>query len=265
MRNRVFLLLLVLVIVLSLVLVLIFRREPQSEAVQASLAEGLAFLEAQEQNDPAEVEDVLKEYRRLQLAAERQARIEELMNGETDVWSQFEDYAILGDSRAVGFWYYDFLPESRVISAGGATILNVAEWTPQLVTLNPAYVFLCFGLNDVSIGYWDSPEDYVTSYQKVLTQLQQDLPDARIFVSSILPARDAAFETDSSWQEIPVYSEAVRELCESMDIPFIDNDGISETYAHLWDPVDGIHLMKAFYPYWGANMLMAIYDDAAEE
>ena len=176
----------------------------------------------------------------------------------------FQDYVLLGDSRAVGFYYYDFLDKSRVLADGGNTIRNVTDHMEEIRSLNPSCIFLCYGLNDVSIGYWDTPESYAAEFLKVVRSLQELLPDAKIVISSILPARDPAFERASKWREIPDYSAAVERMCQENGIAFADNDKISEEHADLWGP-DGIHLQTSFYHYWGSNLLIAILETQSAE
>ncbi len=227
-------------------------------AGSGDLEPGLAYLQRLEDRQPQEVEAVLKQQRQEKLQAQREAMLDELMNGDVDVWSLFEDYALLGDSRAVGFWYFDYLPQERVLSEGGATIRTVSKWMEELKALNPSHIFLCFGLNDVSIGYWDTPEEYTAEYLEVIKNLQTELPNATVYVSSILPARDPAFNRASAWRRIPEFSRAVGQMCQENGIPFADNDAISEQWPEYWDP-DGIHVRPAFYPYWAKNLLRAMY------
>lgn len=252
----------------ALALLLIFlgvrlHRSSQTRAARAAaLQEGVAYLQTLEQADPAEVEDAIKAIHQRELEAQRAERLRQMTSGELDVWTLFEDYVLLGDSRAVGFSYYGFLPSARVLAEGGATIRNVDEHMAELRALNPAYIFLCYGLNDVSIGYWTTPEAYAAAFRQTLEKLQTALPNATVCISSILPARDPAFEKDADWYNIPQYSAAVKAVCAELNVPFADNDAISAEYAELWD-VDGIHLRKEFYRYWAANLMTAVYTEDA--
>ena len=224
-----------------------------------AVTEGVNYLRALESEDPETVENILKEYRQAEIDARREEMIGEILEGDVDVWSLFEDYAILGDSRAVGFYYYDFLPHERVLAGGGETIRNIEDHMEDLQALNPSSIFLCFGLNDTSIGYWDTPEEYAEEYLETLEWMHEELPDTTVYVSSILPAHDPAFERSSKWYNIPDFSAAVGEMCEENGIPFVDNDEIADEYYDLWDP-DGIHLRKSFYQYWGANLMISFYE-----
>lgn len=175
----------------------------------------------------------------------------------------FDSYVILGDSRAVGFYYFDFLEKSRVLADGGNTIRDVAAHMDDIRALQPDYVYLCYGLNDISIGYWDTKEEYVAELLQVVADLKEALPGVTVVVSSILPAQDPAFEKSSKWRNIPEWSEAVGAACAENGIPFADNTEICQTYADLWQP-DGIHVRPEFYPYWAANLILAGLDGPAE-
>ncbi len=225
---------------------------------------GVAYIQAMEAKSADTVVAEIKTLHREKLEELKEERLQELEEDPDSVWSMFEDYVILGDSRAVGFWYYCFLPQSRVLAEGGATIRSLEEHITDLVELQPDMIFCCYGLNDVSIGYWNTPEEYVEEYAQVIAEIWEELPNVTIYISSILPARDPAFETSSKWRNIPEYSEAVREMCEELGCIYIDNDEISETYASLWD-IDGIHVQKSFYCHWAANMIVAVYSSQLEQ
>lgn len=224
--------------------------------------EGITYLESLETKNPAVIDEVLAANRKKRMEVERDIILQKLLSDETDVWSMFHDYVILGDSRAVGFYYYDFLEKSRVLADGGDTIRRVAEHMDEIKALNPSYIFLCYGLNDVSIGYWNSPEEYTEEFMEVCNSLKQAVPGARIIVSSILPARDPAFDLSSLWREIPTYSDTVQQACEENDILFVDNSQTCEDHADLWD-IDGIHVRREFYSYWARNLIVAVIEDEA--
>ncbi len=215
-----------------------------------TLEEGRSYITQLEQRDVSEVKSQISEYRK----AERRKLLEE---GKLSVWDMFEDYVVLGDSRAVGFYYHGFLEESRTLAFGGATIRDVETYMDQIKALNPRYIFLCYGLNDVSIGYWDTPEEYTAEFVTVMDSLQAALPEAQIYISSILIARDPAFETSEKWRNIPEFNEALKAMAQEHGYNYVDNTDLCEQYADLWDE-DGIHVKKEFYPYWGANLIAEV-------
>ncbi len=228
--------------------------QPQSDA-----SAGVAYLSSLEQKSAGDVDQILKEQRLQEVQLLREERLNQLESGDLSVWTLFEDYVLLGDSRAVGYSFYEFLPESRVLAEGGATIRDLQAHIPDLVSLNPANIYLCYGLNDVSIGYWETPEEYTAEFQQILAQLHASLPQATVYISSILPARDPAFDTEPLWREIPSFSAAVGQMCQALDYCcFVDCDSIAASYADLWD-IDGIHVQRDFYPHWAASLITETY------
>ena len=263
-KNLRFPIILAAVVILAVVILTSTVSGQRSKADQAAVAPGIAYLEAQEAKDPAQVDEILRARREEQLKQERAQLLEELSSGEKDVWSMFEDYVLLGDSRAVGFYYYDFLSESRVLAEGGDTIRKVADHLEDIRALNPSYVYLCYGINDVSIGFWDTPEEYAAEMVEVVHSINEVVPHAKVVVSSIFPATDPAFDLSSKWREIPDYSAAVGAACQENGIIFVNNDEIAAEHMDWFQP-DGIHLMTYFYPLWAANLIMGVLEAGDNE
>ena len=220
-------------------------------------AEGIAYLEALEKQDPSAVMQIRKDIYQAELAAKRDQLLLQLENGTIDPFSMFKDYVLLGDSRAVGYWYRNYLDKSRVLADGGHTIRDLAGYVDTIVQMNPSQIFLCYGLNDSSIGYWDNAQEYVAEYIQTVKSIQEKLPDATIVVSSILPAKDPAFQKSSKWRSIPEWSAALEKACKENGILFANCDELAVTHANLWDP-DGIHFRKEFYPHWARYLVAAL-------
>lgn len=243
------------VAVIALVLILFISSLSNKEQEVSDIQAGISFLQSLENKDPEAVMEVRRGYDQAKLNAKREQMIRELTNGTVDPFSYFTDYVVMGDSRAVGFWYRDFLERGRVLADGGHTIRNIEKQLDTLVSLNPSMIYLCYGLNDTSIGYWDTAESYVAEYVQMVKTIQAKLPNATIVVSSILPARDPAFQQSSKWYNIPDWSAALEKACESNGILFANCDSLAEDFPNLWDP-DGIHFREEFYPYWASALLL---------
>lgn len=255
------------VLVLAIIIGLaVFLGKGGKESAEASaIREGLDFLTQQEQKNPEVVRQTRKALFDRRMQAQKEEMIATLTNGEEDPFSLFRDFALLGDSRGVGFWFWDFLPEDRVLADGGHTIRMIPEHQEKLLQMQPAYIFLCYGLNDSSIGYWESGEEYAAEYVQTVQNLQELLPECTIVVSSTLPAQDPAFDVSSSWYNIPDWNISLKEACEEAGILFADCSWIYEQYSDLWD-TDGIHFKQALYPYWGAELIItALYGGALNE
>lgn len=240
----------VLVIVIIVLLIFFFSGSPASTA---GIDDGINYIKNLEKTDILPIEKQIKQIK----AAERKAAME---NGEVDVWKQFDDSAILGDSRAVGFYFYKFLDQSRVMAEAGATLRNIPGYLDQLKTLNPSTVFLCFGINDISIGFWPTVEDYIAELDTVIAQIQEALPEAKVFVNSIIPAIDPAFQKSEKWREIPSWNESIRAHCEENNILYVDITDTVNAHTDLYD-IDGIHMKITFYDFWAIDMITEVYEN----
>ena len=249
-------------VVLIAALMLMLGGKGNKAKTDEEINEGLAYLQSLEEKDPAAVQQVRREIHQRQLDAQRDELLEKLTSGNMDPFSLFKDFVIMGDSRAVGYWYRDFVDKSRVLADGGHTIRNITEQMDTLVSLNPSTIYLCYGLNDCSIGYWDTATSYVEEYMRTVKEIQAKLPDATIVVSSILPAKDPAFEKSAKWRNIPEWSAALEQACKQNGILFANCDKLAEDHPNLWDP-DGIHFREEFYPYWASNLVVATLMEGA--
>ena len=259
-----------------LVVVLFFGRVATGRSLPAGAEEALSSLNA---NDRSGVEELIGKRDEERDRAEESRRVEEensrrmqeaeegfnqsgwhsseqkeIGNNDPKVWSKFRNYAVLGDSRAVGFSYYHFLEDRRVLASGGNSIRNIPDRFEALEALQPDYVIFCYGLNDAGLGFWKDGETYAKEYMDVIEQLREILPNAKFIVSSTLPVTDEALSYSPSWKRIELYNAALAVYCPQHNVTFVNNDGIAAQYIDtLWQQ-DGIHLQPEFYNYW-ANKL----------
>lgn len=246
-RNMRLVILSAAVILLGVSIVVVKNFLPQEDM---RVKEGVDYLKTLEAKDMQAVEKEVKQVKKEALA-------EAMANGTVPVWAQFSDYVIFGDSRTVGFSYHEFLEKERILADGGLTIADIPDYMDKMKTLNPSYLFLCTGLNDVSIGYWETPEAYVDAYEEQIQALKKALPDTEIYINSIFPAQDPAFNKSSAWRNIPDYNVVIKAWCEEKGYHYIDNTEVFEEHKDLYD-IDGIHFRKEFYEFWAMNILTEV-------
>lgn len=226
------------------------------------VTKGVNYLKNMEARKTSEVDQILQQQKAKKAEKQKTEMLQKLSDGTIDVWSLFKDAAVMGDSRAVGYSYYKYLPESKCFAKAGATIRNIHEYTDQLKKLNPSLVFFCYGLNDIGIGFWKTPEAYAKEYKEVLDTLHKELPNTKFFVSSTLPAQKKGLRRSARYKYIPQYSKAVGEMCEKAGYGYVDCTDVVEAHKDLYD-LDGIHLQKPFYPYWAAALMTEYYQTAS--
>lgn len=239
-------------------------------------AQGIAYLESLEARDPAAVDQVLRQRRLEELESQRAELLRQVKAGETDPFTLFQDAVILGDSRSVGFFYYGFVDDSRDLTGTGDTILDLPGKLDALEAMNPRYIYLCYGLNDLKIGHWASVDAHITDYIDRINRIRQRLPEAVVIVSSVLPYVDQSAGSDDPnavkpanklteaevrrLGNIPQWNAAMAEACREFGLIFVDNSAICDEHQNLWEP-DGIHVKKSFYPYWGKNLVVAALEE----
>lgn len=234
---------------------------PQEPAAADS---GVTYLQSLEQRDPGQVDQLLKDQRQQEFQQRRDERLRQLESGQLSVWSLFEDYVLLGDSRAEGFTFYEYLSEDRCMAEMGAHIDSVETHLDQITALNPSMVFLCFGINDLLMGVWSTAEDYAAAYEQVIHDIRQQCPEASIYINSIIPALEWTSSYSQTSGIIPDYNAALKALCDRTDrCYFIDNDAIAQAHTDLYES-DGLHFVSGFYPIWATNMIMEVYDSEFE-
>lgn len=223
---------------------------------KADTSAGLAYMDTLAQRSPEEVDTILRE--RHPSILEGWDDISDI-NGD-NVWQVFKEYVILGDSRAVGFYYYGFLSEDRVMAEASTTINKIDELAPRVEALQPRYIFIAYGVNDVGLGLWPTPQDYADDTIRKIEMLKEKIPDAQFVVSSILPVQGSALDKNPAWYNIPDYNNALAETCEANKVIFADNSQIVQEHADLYD-ADKIHMQRDFYQYWGKNLIEAVYNN----
>ncbi|MBQ0000302.1 MAG: hypothetical protein KBT01_02020 [Clostridiales bacterium] len=254
------------VIVILVLILLLFRKKPektsdaavetQTETVEktiqwgkvsAGVQEGLDYLDLLEAKDPGEAVKAISDL-------EKRRFRDKLMENPNSVWSAFDDSVIVGDSRVVGFWFWEFLPESRAVSEGGAMVADMPNFIDRIASMDPANVFLAFGLNDYGCGEWPDPEEYTKVFVDNVQIIKDRLPEAKIFVNSTFPAVGIGLSASPQYPYIGNYNTALKAMCEREGYVFIDNDQIAAENESLYDD-DGLHFQKELYSIWAIHML----------
>ena len=237
------------IIIITVVIIVFIYKDQKQEKNKEKVAQGIRYLESLEQQNVAEINETIKAIRvrhSLDLAD----------TDESVVWGAFENCAIMGDSRAVGFSFYEFLPEDWVIAESGSTVRDVSEHLEQLKRLDPVRVFLCFGINDIACGLWPEPADYAAECAAQIRAVAGALPGTEIYLNSILPPGAAAMWNES-YARLGEYNDALKAMTEQNGFRYIDNTYVAEEHQNLYQD-DGLHLQPDFYKYWAANMLTEV-------
>lgn len=186
-------------------------------------------------------------------AKERQ---EALANGTMDVFGLFQDYVFFGDSRVYGFASFGLLDSSRVLASAGDNVSYVENYLDRVRNLMPSNVYLAYGINDMGMDL-NGTYGYANIYKESVNKILEIVPDAHIYVCSIIPCGPAAVASSPAWADYPTYNEELQKMCEETGWTYIDctslaDDGNADIYSD-----EGVHFVKSFYTTWAETIMVA--------
>lgn len=234
------------ILIIALVVGIVFWRKSVKE--REKIQEGIAYLKSLEDKDAAEINTEVKKIKKEQ-------NKEYMDKNDEAIWTGFEDAVIMGDSRAVGFSYYDFMSAEQVFAEKGALITSVKEKVEAVKAVNPGQIYICFGLNDLQSGQWPTASSYSEQCAEIIELLKDALPQCDVYLNSILPVTEATKSADPIYSSITEYNDSMKKMCEEKGYNFIDNTKMAQEHMDLYE-TDGLHLQSGFYTYWATNMLL---------
>lgn len=156
-------------------------------------AEGVAYIKAQESIKTDKLKKKMVKKKKVEL-------MEAVENGKVDVFSLFYDYVLLGDSRVKGYTTYQFLQASNCLSGSGYSILDVDKFLDQIKLIKPSRVYLSFGVNDMGFKLDNTDEgSYGQLYEKQVNKILEIVPNADIYVNSIIPVTPETLVKTPNW------------------------------------------------------------------
>lgn len=167
---------------------------------------------------------------------------------EENFAAAFQNSVVVGDSITEGVAAYQVLPEANVVYERGANMEHVDPLIQSTIAKAPTNIFLSFGINDLVI-YGSNSDPYIEAYQEAVKTLQSSLPDAKIYVNSIVPMAENAIAKQSSLQYYSQYNTELQKMCQELDVTFVDVTDILTQQPELHEP-DGIHVSRQYYILW---------------
>lgn len=188
-------------------------------------------------------------------------RKQAIEDGKLDVYSLFEDYVFLGDSRVMGYKNYNLLDSTRVMADTGANIQFVDQHLDEIKNLQPSCVILSYGVNDMGLDLNSSEGGYGALYEKEVNKILEVDPDAKIYVCSIIPCTPATLEESPRWANTSKYNAQLKKICKKNNWTYIDCTSLADGGNAAIYQDDGIHFLSTFYKDWANTITSAIMED----
>lgn len=140
----------------------------------------------------------------------------------------------------------------------------------QIFDLEPSAIFINIGTNDIgdsSKSFSEALSHMLENYEKILRQIKDRLPAAKVFTMAYYPVCTAGRENDPAFinrnnRNLPLANRAVKDLAEKTGYCYIDvNDGLTGENGMLKEEltIDGIHMYPAGYRIVWNNMKPYLY------
>ena len=226
------------------------------------VTEGIQYIKSMENADLASVEKEVDQVRQSLFFEELDERIEE----DPDyVWTALDQIGtvMMGDSRTVPYATYGFMDESRVLAEGGKTIWGMEDHFEELWAIHPNLVVLAYGLNDIHWSY-DYPEAFADQVMEYVDIIQEHLPDAYIYIQSILVPRERMeeiYDMPNRAADCACWNEVMMPIFEERGYRTIDVSDIVENNTEYFGE-DGCHFYAPFYPLLAERILKTYLKDS---
>ena len=234
----------------------VFRAIGVGSAAESEDAKnGAQYISSIEDRDVADISKKENKSIRQKRAKKAAELLEGLNDGSIDVWTLFNGVAVIGDSRAEAFTGYEYLPETIVFAKKGANLRAATEAIDEVTAAQPGSLVFTYGINDIT-GNWKSSDDFIEKYKEVIAEYKSRLPDADIYVCSIIPVTGTAISDDPTLEQLPDYAYQVERMCEEEGYIYTDCDSVYD-YTEYYEG-DGIHFTKKMYPIWGELIIRKV-------
>ncbi len=165
---------------------------------------------------------------------------------------KFKDCVFLGDSIISGISFYEFLPESQVVSDDNITSDKLEKHIDTALSSNPSKVFIMVGLNDANYGTRDGAT-IAGFIGDTVREIKSKSASTSVYILSVLPVT-SAFENRSN---VSIKQSLLDEINESLSQ---NAAGYGATFIDLADAYkDGSGYLKTECTGNGSNIYGEYY------
>lgn len=165
------------------------------------------------------------------------------------------DVVFFGDSLTRGIDFRLKYPEVKIVEFGlsGDTIFGMKQRTAMIKAVKPEKVFLMAGINGLTDGEADIS---FKEYEELLEQIKAEVPEAEIYIESLLPVAANQEEDFASNSTIAEFNEKLKALAEEKGLVYVDLHSayFKDGYINPDYTVDGVHLNPDGYNIWAEGV-----------
>ncbi len=174
------------------------------------------------------------------------------------------DIAFFGDSITAGGKWQRWFPNHKVINLGvqGNSLEDMDERIDMLYSVKPEKVFIMGGINGITRV---TIAPYVARYEKIINEIQENLPGSEIFIQSVLPiSSEKGKQYNIDNDAIRSFNLELERLAEDRGCTYIDLYSQYEKNGVMNPDLtrDGVHLKDDAYELWIETIRLYIDNQA---
>lgn len=164
----------------------------------------------------------------------------------------YESAVILGDSVAESILDFRLLRKNNVVAKRGRCVDDIQGDILVAVSLQPTLIFMEYGKNDIR-HFAGNVNNFIRHYEQQIHMLKRLLPEAEIYVNSIIPMREDIMERYGGQDMYDSFNTELQAMCVRLHIGFIDNFHLIDWKDTQFE-YDGVHPKYPYYPKWLRHM-----------
>lgn len=171
------------------------------------------------------------------------------------------DVAFFGDSITKNGAWAEAFPDVRIVNLGlsGDSVSGMTSRVDMIASVKAEKVFILGGINSLK---GSNSAEILEQYQNMLESVHEAVPDAQIYVQSVLPISAEKEEVCTDNLVIVSFNAEIEKLAEEAGATYINIHDLYELDG-LMDPnltKDGIHLKPEAYDRWYQAIEEYVYD-----
>lgn len=165
----------------------------------------------------------------------------------------FNDSVFIGDSVSKAIADYVMLKKATVVATNGQTLATADKLLGSVQTLNTKKIFILLGTNDLLNGI--TTEKFLSYYENLIQLLRKKVPNAKIYVQSILPV-EAFAQKDKPLianSRIDEFNKALSDMKKDSNVHFLNVASVYKNKkGNMYDgfTAEGIHIKFNYYNIW---------------
>lgn len=161
------------------------------------------------------------------------------------------DVVFFGDSITRGGAWANAYPDVNIVNLGisGDSIRGMASRVDMIASVKPEKVFILGGINSLKDH---NSTKILKQYNDMLAAVQEAVPDAKIYVQSILPISTEKEKECADNSVIDAFNEELEKLAAETGVTYINIHDLYELDGSMNPDLtkDGIHLKPQAYDLW---------------